>query len=299
MNTDYNATLIGCRDVHAGLRILRVQPDAGVFDFAPGQYTTLGLPAASAHLLKRPYSISCTLLTAKGQLVVATRCPYLEFYVARVGSAYGPTAGGLSPRLFELSLGDRLYCGPRAHGHYTLAPVRPGDDVVLLATGTGEAPHNAMIAELLDRGHEGRIVCATCVRYRRDLGYLEAHAELVRRYVSYRYVPLTTREVENIDSSRADYVGKQYLQDFVARGRLEEMLGGPLDPARTHIYLCGNPAMVGVPSHVGGVRQYPQPRGMIELLEARGFHADEPGRAGNIHFENYWQPHKEKADALP
>ena len=42
--------------------------------------------------------------------------------------------------------------------------------MLFLATGTGEAPHNYMLWELLRRGHTGRILSACCVRYRRDLG---------------------------------------------------------------------------------------------------------------------------------
>ena len=39
-----------------------------------------------------------------------------------------------------------------------------------------------------------------------------------------------------------------------------------------------------------GIRGYPQPTGVIELLEARGFAADNATAKfhGNIHFEEYW-----------
>jgi hypothetical protein len=37
---------------------------------------------------------------------------------------------------------------------------------------------------------------------------------------------------------------------------------------------------------------------MVELLEARGFHLDDRTQPGNIHFENYWQPHKETPDVV-
>ena len=35
---------------------------------------------------------------------------------------------------------------------------------------------------------------------------------------------------------------------------------------------------------------YPKPTGVVELLEARGFRADQPNIKfqGNIHFEEYW-----------
>ena len=55
----------------------------------------------------------------------------------------------LTPRLFALKEGDRIQLGERITGHYTLDLVKEGDAVVFLATGTGEAPHNYMLWELL------------------------------------------------------------------------------------------------------------------------------------------------------
>ena len=89
----------------------------------------------------------------------------------------------LTPRLFMLEEGDRINIGEKITGHYTLDPVKPGDTVVFLGTGTGEAPHNYMLWDLLRRGHTGKILLACCVRYRRDLGYLR-HARPLMRPVS-------------------------------------------------------------------------------------------------------------------
>jgi ferredoxin--NADP+ reductase len=50
--------------------------------------------------------------------------------------------------------------------------------------------------------------------------------------------------------------------------------------------------MIGVPqkNKETGVREYPQPLGVIEILERRGFQADNATikLKGNIHFEEYW-----------
>jgi ferredoxin--NADP+ reductase len=300
-SAEYNAMVIDCRDVHEDLRVLRVRPAGWKLDFLAGQYTVLGLrmnaPSDDAEtggsgqaaeaFIKRAYSLSCSMLSPSGVLLTATAAPYLEFYLTQVHRPESPRPS-LSPRLFHLTAGDWLYVGPHARGRYTLAPVKSGDNVVLMATGTGEAPHNAMVAELLASGHEGRILCVTCVRYRRDLGYLEIHRELERRYQQYRYVALTTREPENVDPRRPDYIGKQYLQNYVASESFQAALGTGLDGHQTHVYLCGNPVMIGAPLSYREPRQYPSPQGMIEVLERKGFRIDEPDRAGNIHFEKYW-----------
>jgi ferredoxin--NADP+ reductase len=47
--------------------------------------------------------------------------------------------------------------------------------------------------------------------------------------------------------------------------------------------------MIGVPLHTHNeTTRYPQPTGMVELLEKRGFRIDRPHEPGNIHFEKYW-----------
>jgi ferredoxin--NADP+ reductase len=107
-------------------------------------------------------------------------------------------------------------------------------------------------------------------------------------YPNYRYLGLTTREPWNLDPSRDDYVGKTYLQDYFTSGRFEEIWGTPLNPQRMHIFLCGNPTMIGAPQHSHALRFYPRPTGMVEILEGRGFHLDEPHQPGTIHLEKYW-----------
>ena len=107
----------------------------------------------------------------------------------------------------------------------------------------------------------------------------------MRRFPQYTYLSLTTREPDTIH-------GKVYIQDLITSGQLEERLGQALDPNRTHVFLCGNPKMIGVPEkdRQSGQRVYPKPLGVIEILEQRGFKVDQPNIKvkGNIHYEEYW-----------
>jgi ferredoxin--NADP+ reductase len=141
-----------------------------------------------------------------------------------------------------------------------------------------------MLWDLLKRGHTGKILSTCCVRFSRDLGYLETHERLMGRYPNYAYLALTTRE--------AGLTRKVYIQDVITGGELEERLGANLEPATTHVFLCGNPKMIGVPvrDRETGAVTYPQPPGVIEILEARGFRADNAATKlkGNVHFEEYW-----------
>lgn len=312
--SNYNSSVTHVRMVHDDLMVFRVRPDGGVPHFQAGQFTMLGLgyweqrvPRTQAEhlsdeevrkMIRRAYSISFPMVddarvdgAGRGDRVAVLRhddCDFLEFYVALVRESPGiPPA--LTPRLFALKPADRLFVGKKITGHYTLSTVADGQDVIFLATGTGEAPHNAMIAELLARGHSGHIISAVCVRERRDLAYDAVHRALEKRFSNYRYLPLTTREPINVDRRHAGYVGKQYIQDLITAGRLEAELAHAFRPGQTHFFLCGSPAMIGVP-HAGanGTHIYPQPTGVVELLEQRGFQADLAGHGGSIHFEKYW-----------
>lgn len=297
----YNATVVLLEKVHSDLLVMRVRPDFRLQSHKPGQYTVLGmgnweprfpgcaeeaLPESDwSKLARRSYSISCSVLDEEGKLLDRSNADWLEFYIVLVRESDKDRPPALTPRLFLLRQGDRLFMGEKITGNFTLAPVKPDDTVIFLGTGTGEAPHNYMLWELLQRGHAGRILSACCVRYRRDLGYRTVHEELMRRYSNYTYLSLVTREPEVAGR-------KVYIQDLIASGQLEEQLGQALSPGRTHVFLCGNPKMIGLPEkdRVTGARVYPQPTGVIELLERRGFVCDQPRvkQVGNIHYEEYW-----------
>lgn len=297
----YNGTVVSIHKVHSDLMILRVNPDFVRPPHKPGQYCSLGLgqweprvegcqeetvkEGDATKLIRRAYSLSCSILDTDGSLLDISKSNIMEFYIVLVRETGDPShAPGLTPRLFCLQPGDRLNVGEKITGHYNLDPVQPTDNVIFLATGTGEAPHNYMIWELLRRGHSAKIMSVCCVRYRKDLAYLETHEALMQRFPNYRYVPLTTRDSHTSTK-------KKYIQDLIVDGDLEAALGDELDPCRTHVFLCGNPKMIGVKvKNPHGEWGYPQPTGVIELLEKRGFVADNSQQKvkGNIHFEEYW-----------
>ena len=297
----YNATAVSIRKSHDDLAVLRVQPDFNIPDHRAGQYTTLGMgaweprrddaqeesiaPADENKLIRRAYSISHPILDDQGQLVPAAQGSTLEFYIALLKNTDSEKPPRLTPRLYLLREGERLFVGERITGHFNLDGVKPDNTVVFLSTGTGEAPHNFMTWELLANGHRGLIVFVSCVRIRSDLAYRETHESLAKMFPNFRYVPLTTREA--IPTGR-----KVYIQDAIESGELEKQARFTLDPATTHVFLCGNPKMIGVPivDRTTGTQSYPQPKGAIEVLEGRGFRAHLPQlkQEGNLHFEQYW-----------
>ncbi|GMQ84661.1 MAG: hypothetical protein BMS9Abin07_0225 [Acidimicrobiia bacterium] len=293
----YNATISYLDKVHEDLWIFRIQPDYGTLAYKPGQYTTLGLgfweprlddqheeldDEQLRKLARRSYSISSSMIGDDGELLDPAAETAVEFYVVLVESDWQGTPAVLTPRLFLKEEGDRLFIGRKAAGRYRLDKIDdPTADIVLLSTGTGEAPNNRMTLELLRQGHQGRIVGVCTARYLRDLAYLDTHRKLAERYDNYEYIPLTTREAENEGQ-------KVYIQDLIESGELQEMTGIGLDSESTHVFLCGNPLMIGLPEWDDDIPTYPETRGVVEILSERGFRLDHGRFVGNIHYEEYW-----------
>jgi ferredoxin--NADP+ reductase len=266
--TSYNATLIGREDLHAHLRIFRVRPDSDLFDFEAGQYSVLGLlgdepripeadpenpPPPAGTMIRRAYSIASSSLE-RG---------YVEFFVNLV------TSGSLTPRLFALPRGGRIWLGPKATGMFTLDRVSPERAVVLVATGTGLAPYVSMLRTILVRETARRFVVLHGARYSWDLGYRGELESLSRLRPNLTYIPSITRPER--DPHFAGAVGR--VQALLEQGIVEKETGVPLDPARTEVFLCGNPDMI---------------REAKAMLVGRGFIPDKGREAGTLHIEEYW-----------
>jgi ferredoxin--NADP+ reductase len=298
-DANYNATITWIREHNPELWVMRIKPDEMIEPFKAGQYTTLGLgywepraddasedfeanPDQQHKMARRSYSVSSSVIDENGDLV-ESHPEEVEFYIVQVPPGIEEVPA-LTPRIFRKTVGDRIYMSHKFTGRYTLDDIGSTDNIVFLSTGTGEAPQNKMTADLLRAGHEGRIISVVCVRYNRDLAYTEQHAVLQERYPSYKYLPLTTREPGNEGN-------KVYIQDLITSGSLEEEMGAPLDPADTHVFLCGNPAMIGLPKWDDdtGEMEFPETLGVCQILHERGFTIDHRKEHGNVHYEEYWK----------
>ena len=300
----YNGTLVSIEQTHESLALFRVKPDFPIPDYKSGQYTTLGLgyweprhedavPEKELNdkkirrLVRRAYSVSHPVVNSDGELFKPEKLDFLEFYIVLVIGGEGQPAPGLTPRLFLKNEGDRINVGQKFTGEYTLNCMddireRDGSLVVFGGTGTGEGPHNRMIWELLSTGYKGRIASVNVVRYKKDLAYEAIYRELEKKYPNLTYHTLTTRESDTLHN-------KVYVQDYIESGQFEEKIGRKMDPSDTHIFLCGNPAMLGIPKVRGGEKIWPEGKmGVIQLMENRGFTMDYSRTKGNIHYEKYW-----------
>jgi len=254
-----NATIVKRVEVTPELLILGVKPDAGVPAFQPGQYVALGLmgeaprpahfPSERAEqkpdkLIKRAYSIGSS----------PHQREHLEFYIAIVPD------GALTSRLVVPQEGGRVYLAPKITGTFTLEDVPADHNLVLVSTGTGIAPYMSMLRTPEVWTPERRIVVVHGVRYARDLGYREELEAVCARDPRLSYHPVVSRD--------AEFGGH--------RGHVQHLFEGgalPLNPARDHVFLCGNPAMID---------------GMETLLTGRGYTVHSRKQPGNLHLEKYW-----------
>lgn len=294
----YNAYLSTIQRHSARLAVIRVQPDEPMQPFRAGQWTLLGLgvweprhteypdeswPAAEPQkVLRRPYSISSPIWSVGGeQLLDPNDEDAYEFLVSEApAQASGGTGAALAARLLALESGARLWVG-KPQGNYTLETVRPQDHVVFLATGTGEAPHNRMICELLRGGHLGRVVSVVTVHRSDDLVYRPQHERLAARFANYTYCPVVTQDSGDLQAA----IFGSRLQSMMRDGSLESRISLELDPQQCHVFLCGHPQMLGRPKRTGRELMFPSDSGMIELLHARGFPIDPPD--ARVHFERF------------
>ena len=267
-NSPYNATVIGREEINPQLLVLRVQSDAALFDFKPGQFAILGLlgseprvPEAAPEetvpepnkVIRRAYSIASSSVERR----------YLEFYLTHV------TSGQLTPRLFALRPGSRLFLGPKASGVFTLDRVPSDKVLILIATGTGLAPYISMLRTMLVSETQRRFVVLHGARYGWDLGYRGELESLARLRPNFTYIPSITRSEQ--DPSFHGHTGR--IQALLEQGVVENESGVALDPSQADVFLCGNPDMI---------------KAVKVLLEARGFSTGQPGKPGTIHVEEYW-----------
>lgn len=264
-----NSTLIERCELAEDLSILRLRPDGPLFAFRPGQYTVIGLPASAprfasadpedddrppdSRLIRRAYSIASSSKVNE----------YIELYITLVRS------GALTPRLWLLRPGDRLWLGPQAKGHFTLDDVPPDKNVVLVGTGTGLAPYISMIRDHHYCNLGRRFILVHGARYICELGYREELENLDRQCTTLVYVPTVSRP--DAGDGWQGHVGR--VQSVFDDGTIEATLDETLSPDTTHVFLSGNPEMV---------------EDMQNVLLQRGYTVHSVRSPGTLHVERYW-----------
>lgn len=266
---ELNAIVTQRVDFASDLMILRVAPDGWELPaFKPGQFSLLGLPASAPRsasatveepvpdpntFIRRAYSIASS----------SQEREYLEFYLAQVRS------GALTPRLFALDVGDRLFLSPKASGLFTLDEVPAEQNLIFMGTGTGLAPYISMIRTHVEANEPRRFFVLHGARNSWDLGYRTELFYLQRFASNFTYVPTIDGPQDEV-VPWTGHVG--FAQDLWKEGLISRAWGFTPTPFNSHVFLCGNPLMI---------------EAMKGLLEGEGFSVHRKQAPGQIHIEEF------------
>ncbi len=257
-------------EVAPGLIVLRVVPDGWDLPrFSPGQFAVLGLPPEAqrcagsgieeqtpraGRLIRRAYSIASSSVSRE----------HLEFYINLVQS------GSLTPRLFALQPGDRVWMGPKITGSFTLDQAHPDHHLVLVATGTGLAPYMSMLRTMLPTTGGRRVAVLLGARHSWDLGYHAELSTMERLCGDFLYLPTISRPDEEV----VPWTGRTgHVMELWKTGAVRENWGMKPTPENTSVFLCGSPAMID---------------DMSKVFVARGFREHTRNEPGQIFVERYW-----------
>ncbi len=264
-----NAVVASRTDLSPRLTIIRVVADGWQMpDFLPGQFAVLGLPGSAPRcewsgpetapgdpnkLIRRAYSIASSSL----------RREFIEFYISLV------TDGSLTPRLFALNIGDHLWLSPKIAGMFTLNEVPEGMNFVFIATGTGLAPYMSMLTSQMRCGGPRRFAVLHGAFHSWDLGYRSELLNIQHLCNNLTYIATIDRPEEE----PVPWGGSTgWVQELWNRHLVADAWGFQPTPANTHIFLCGNPAMIDE---------------MIATLAKEGFREHKKREPGEIHVERY------------
>lgn len=267
---NFNAIVHKKIEVAPGLIILQVRPDGWELpEFEPGQYGVLGLPGSAARvelsdpeesapdpekLIKRAYSIASSSKEKK----------YVELYITLIRS------GALTPRIFGLNEGDRLFLGPKFKGVFRLDHAPEEANLVMISTGTGIAPYMSMIRSEFTTRPDRRFALLHGARHSWDLGYRAELETLDYYFEGFTYAPTISRPEEEREGWNG-YTG--YVQELWKKGVAQKACGCDLTPDNTHIFLCGSPAMV---------------EELVTFLADEGFKEHKKKDPGQVHVERFW-----------
>lgn len=227
------------------------------YSFAAGQYARIGLQDAHG-IIWRAYSMT----SAPGQ-------DFLEFYGILVPN------GLFTTQLKELKPGSELLIEKQSYGFMTPDRFTDGDELWMLATGTGIGPYISMLRDTYVWQKFRKLILVHCVRQENEFSYQE-ELENLRRYppapggAQLHVVRSATRETQTTNGP-SHLNGR--ITTLLENGELEKAAGLTLSVEASRVMMCGNPDMI---------------EDMRKLLHLRGMRPVRRALPGQFVTENYW-----------
>lgn len=261
------------------LAIIRLVPETGMPEYKTGQFLTIGVPIPSEKkVVRRAYSIASH----------PENRDYFEFVIRWVRK---PLPGRVTTELFYASVGDVVSLGDPTGAALQISQKLPdgSDDnrrIICVGGGTGLAPFIAFAKHFHDTNDKREVIVLHGASYVDELSYkrlltdLEMESEARGRDKwNFRYRAAISRPKEFFNRSWNGHVGR--VESFFKPDKktglspVEEMVGEPITPQNTIIYICGYQGTID---------------GVIDSVGSKGFITEhEKDADGNysIKYESY------------
>ena len=236
MDSKYNATVIGKIMITPDIMVLRINTDTPRAEFESGQYTVIGLyghESRSANSENEHKASNPDKLVQRAYSIASHRSAsnQMEFYISQVKT------GQLTPRIFDLQQGDRLYVSERVVGMFKLSETPENMDIAMVATGTGIAPYISFLRSHIAENSNIKMAVIHGAAHQWDLGYYSELSFLASTFPNFYYFPTLT----DPDETWQGHV--LWIEEMLEQKILQRDANIEIDPNKTHFFLCGNPKM--------------------------------------------------------
>ncbi|AMO99870.1 oxidoreductase NAD-binding domain protein [Collimonas arenae] len=227
------------------------------YQFTPGQFARLGVTVGE-EVLWRAYSVTS-----------ATSEPELEYFLVQV------PGGQFTEHLKSLQPGMPILVEKFSYGFMTADRFVDGEDLWMLATGTGLGPFISILQDPAVWQKFRNLILVHCVRNADELAYQElltslpSRPELAAGGARLRLLRSTTRDVQA--AAPGNLQGR--ITALLANGALEAAAGLDITVEKSRIMMCGNPEMITETR---------------ELLHQRGLRPCRRAVPGQFVTEDYW-----------
>jgi len=227
------------------------------YSFAAGQYARLGLRDANG-LVWRAYS-----------MVSSPKQEFLEFYGVLVPN------GLFTTQMKALKEGDGILVEKQCYGFMTPDRFTDGEDLWMIATGTGVGPFISMLRDPYVWERFRNLILVHGARHAEEFAYRDELASYCRQSPFGTASRLqVVRSVTRDESAVPDPMTlKGRVTTLFENGALEQAAGLTTTDAASRFMLCGNPEMI---------------EDMRKLLHGRGMRPVRRALPGHFVTENYW-----------